>query len=75
MRLLRNYGIYRLPGHVRQVYVVRVGGAYLLYDLDFGSSIPPRFEALPDGRIRDWHGGLTPWTTEDLVDTCETRDL
>jgi len=32
MRLLRNYGIYRLPGHVRQVYVVRVGGAYLLYD-------------------------------------------
>ena len=73
MRLLRNHGIYKLPDHVRQVYAVSAGGgAYLLYDRDLGPSIPPRFEALPDGRIRDWHGDFTPWTTEDLLDTGET---
>jgi hypothetical protein len=72
MRQLRNYGIYTLPDFVRQVYVVSsVNSTYLLYDRELGTSIPPRFEALPDGHIRDWHGDFTPWTTEDLRDTGE----
>jgi len=75
MRLLRNYGIYKLPEQVRQVYAVSAGGgAYLLYDREFGASIPPRFEARPDGRVVNWHGETTHWTTRDLSDTGETRD-
>ena len=73
MRQLRNYGIYETPGPVRQVYAVSAGGdAYLLYDREFGEAIPPRFEVLPDGRVRDWHGDLTRWTVEDLFDTGES---
>ena len=76
MRLLRNHGIYKLPEHVRQVYAVSTGvGTYLLYDRKLGPAIPPRFEARPDGRVRNWHGDFTPWTTEDFTDTGETRDL
>jgi len=76
MRLLRNYGVYKLPEHVRQVYAVRAGdGAYLLYDRELGPAIPPRFEAFPDGRVRNWHGDFIPWSTEDFLDTGETRDL
>ena len=72
MRLLRNYGIYKLPEHIRQVYAVSTGGGtFLLYDCQFGTTIPPRFEVLPDGRIRDWHGDFTSWSIQDLIDTGE----
>ena len=72
MRRLRNCGIYNTPGPVRQVYAVSAGDdAYLLYDCQFGTTIPPRFEVLPDGRIRDWHGDFTSWSIQDLIDTGE----
>jgi hypothetical protein len=74
MRRLRDQGIYETPRHARQVFAVNAGGgSYLLYDREFGTKIPPRFETLPDGRVRDWHGRLTDWTVEDLIDTGETR--
>ena len=73
MRRLRGYGIYKTPGPVRQVYAVPAGeGAYLLFDRKLGTAIPPRFEVLTDGSVRDWHGDMTRWTVEDLVDTGES---
>lgn len=73
MRRLRNYGIYKTPGPVRQVYAVSAGDdSYLLYDRKLGAAIPPRFEILSDGRVKDWHGDVARWTVEDLVDTGET---
>ena len=64
-----------MPCGGRSVRAIGSGaGSFLLYDEEFGASLPPRFEAREDGRIWNWHGELTSWTTEDLTDTGETRD-
>lgn len=73
MRRLTNYGIYRLPGVGRELVALRDrGGGFLLYDDEYDMRLPPRFEVRADGRIVNWHGEVTKWMAEDLIDTGRT---
>jgi hypothetical protein len=72
MRHLRLYGIYTLPGVLRPVYPIPAGGKFYLYDVKYGSSVPPRFVIEEDGRIVNWHGEQTSLTANDLIDTGES---
>ena len=75
MRLLRNYGVYKLPEHVRQVYAVRAGdGAYLLYDpqdWELYPRVQAIYEVYASGSIH-YRGKQTYWRIEDLSDTGRT---
>jgi hypothetical protein len=75
MRRLRAYGIYKLPGVSRPVYVVPAGGGYLLYDSLLGEELPPRFEITPEGRVTNWHGDRMEVSVEEFEDTGETYAL
>ena len=75
MRKLRPYGIYKLPGELRPLYAVPSYDGYHLYDWEYGTRLPPRFEVKPDGRVESWHGEPVAWHAADLIDTGETADL
>ena len=72
MRRLRAYGIYKLPGVSRPVFVVPAGGGYLLYDSLLGEEMPSRFEVTPEGRVTNWHGDRIEVSVEEFEDTGET---
>lgn len=73
MKQLRNYGIYRISGLQRSLYLVPNGvDTYFLYDCEFGSRIPPRFQIAACGRITNWFEDFPVWTVNDLIDTGET---
>jgi hypothetical protein len=75
MRQLRNYGIYQPPGGLRPIMAVRAGNVYYLYDKTVGDALSPRFRVEPDGSVTNWHGERVGWTSADLVDMGETRDI
>lgn len=72
MRRLREYGIYRLPGAMRPIYSIPTSGKFYLYDVEFGSNVPPRFVVEEDGCLVNWHGDQMRPTVEDLIDTGKT---
>lgn len=73
MQHLRNYGIYKIPGIERRVFLVSCGvDEYFLYDCEFGGRLPPRFRIAANGEISNWFGDFPVWTVDDLIDTGET---
>jgi hypothetical protein len=69
---LRRYGIYKLPGVARPVYLFPADGKYYLYDYKYGLSVPPRFVIEEDGHLLNWHGDQMSLTIEDLEDTGDS---
>ena len=70
MTQLRNFGIYHLPGIERGLYVVPVGrNTYFLYDSEYGTRLPPRFEVADNGHIINWFDDFPVWTVDDLIDS------
>ena len=71
---LRSHGIYQPPGDLRRVVAVRSSDGYFLYDHEYFTALPPRFEVRPDGSVLDWHLEPAGWGADDLIDTGETFD-
>jgi hypothetical protein len=73
MKPLRQYGIYKIPGIERSLFLVSCGlNIYFLYDIEFGAQLPPRFHIAANGHINNWFEDFPVWTVDDLIDTGET---
>ena len=75
MTQLRDFGIYYLPGSRRSLYLVPSGEkTYYLYDCEWGSRIPPRFQIAANGHIVNWFNDFPVWSVDDLIDSGKTLE-
>jgi hypothetical protein len=70
MSRLKNLRIYDLPNGKRSLVALHdENSGYSLYDLEYGTRLPPRYSIEADGRLVNWFGDFPIFTVDDLIDT------